>query len=501
MISAPQLAPAATKQVPLASARRDQYAAAKQRAVRLTCWRPSTAAIGFAVPLLVVLAFVASLVPPTTNNNNKNRARDPQTPMEASAAPETWRQKLGAVLPSWIPGAQEKQMQQQQGEPPEAADDVRSANAFAVALFGQVADTATDVFLAPVSVAAALGMLLAGTSPGGLVEDELKALLRTTDDTGAAAAALLPSQVAAGGGGGHETNVNMLMANSLWVKSAINADFKSQVSKVFDASVLPLPSDPDPVNKWVNDATRGMIPTLLDRIPPRTIAILLNAVFFKGAWTHPFDPAQTMDDILFRQPGATTEEKRVKMMVMRNQRFWYGEAPLAGGRLKMVELPYGDAKQYTALVLLPEGGATLADAVARVADWSSWMKHLSPEPVKVDYLGLPRFKLEYGASSLKPALTALGLKSPWTADLSAPLFTRMTDDPDVAIDDVLHKAAVEVTEEGTKASAATAIIMTPKSIQQPKDMRRIYVDAPFLFAIRNRESGLIVFIGRVDDPK
>jgi serine protease inhibitor len=267
-----------------------------------------------------------------------------------------------------------------------------------------------------------------------------------------------------------------------------------------NANVLPLPSDPDPVNAWVNDATEGMIPTLMDRIPPRTIALLLNAVFFKGAWTHAFDPAQTMKDTLFRQPGAAVE-KRVKMMVLRNQHFCFGEAPLARGRLKMVEMPYGDSKRYTAVVLLPEGEATLADAVASVADWSTWMQSLSPVPVKVDYLGLPRFRLEYGASSLKPALTALGLKSPWTADQSAPLFTRMTDDPDVAIDDIVHKAAVEVTEEGTKASAATAIVMTPKSIQPQKDMRRIYVDAPFLFAIRNRESGLIVFLGRVDDPK
>jgi serine protease inhibitor len=406
-------------------------------------------------------------------------------PMSVSSS-ETWRQKIAANLPSWMSGSAERTS-------PVNSEDVRNANAFAVALFGKVADGKPDVFLSPLSVATSLAMLLAGASIGGPVERELNAVLKTSG----ADIAALQAGLSAGTDG---AKVKILSANSLWIKSTINADFKSHVSKEFQAEVKPLSTEPEPINKWVNDATDGMIPVLMDRIPAQAVALLVNAVFFKGAWTHAFNPSQTKADTPFRQPGGAGE-KLVKMMVMRNQNFRFGEAPLPRGSLKMVELPYGDSAKYTAVVVLPEDEATLSDAVASIGDWDKWIGKLSAEPVKVDYLGMPRFKLEYGASSLKPALEALGLKSAWTPDPAAAKFDRMTDDPQVALDDVVHKAAVEVTEEGTKASAATGAVMTPKSFNALQDSRMIYVDAPFLFAIRNRESGLIVFLGRVDDPK
>lgn len=379
----------------------------------------------------------------------------------------------------------------QVGEP--SADDVAAGNAFAFELFKELGGDTVDVFISPVSVAAALGMTLAGSTANSPVEKELVKLLHGNLDS---IAKLVHSSGAQG-----ETKdgdmVKVLMANSAWLNADVKKEYAAEVGNLFGAEVLPLPKSPAPVNNWVKKATHGMITSLLDSIDARTVALLLNAVFFKGAWTHAFNPEDTSPGE-FRAHGG--DVKSVRMMRKQNVKFCYGEAPLGNGKLRIVELPYGKSEEFSALVILPADGASLPQAVDNISSWDSWMTQLSSSPVLFGILAMPRFKVEYGATSLKPALQALGLRSAWEEDKTPGKFNRMTADETVYLSDVVHKAAVEVTEEGTTAAAASAAIMNTRSIPVHDPVRMI-VDKPFLFGVRNKEKGTIMFLGRVDNPR
>jgi serine protease inhibitor len=379
------------------------------------------------------------------------------------------------------------------------ADEVRSANAFATDLFGRLSTGEKDVFVSPVSVSAVLGMILSGATPGGLVEREMRTVVQ-----GQGGSHPLARVVASAFTSSRDENMLAILANSAWLTVDVLPAFRSDVSASFKAEVRKLPSGPGPINDWVKEATSGMIPSLLDSMKPNTVALLVNAVYFKAAWTCGFDTALTED-----KPFYTADAPvglHVKMMTKRAAKFRYGEVQLGKtrGRLRIVEIPYGDDSEYAAVIALPSGGATMADAVARVQDWETWMNALGAKAKSFDMLALPRFKLDYGAQSLKPVLSAMGLHSAWSASDPGSTnrigkFARMSSDPDLHISDVIHAAAIEVNEAGTTAAAASAAIMTSRSL--PVDVPvRMTVNSPFLFAIHNTRSGLVLFLGRIDNP-
>lgn len=116
---------------------------------------------------------------------------------------------------------------------------------------------------------------------------------------------------------------------------------------------------------------------------------------------------------------------------------------------------------------------------------------------KLDLMALPRFKIKYGVMSLKGELQDLGIKAAFVRDKNNPLFLRMTDNKETYLDDALHKATIECTEKGTVASAATAAVLAFRAAtENPK----VVLDRPFLFAIRNRGSGALLFLSRVETP-
>jgi serpin B len=247
----------------------------------------------------------------------------------------------------------------------------------------------------------------------------------------------------------------------------------------------------DEINGWVARQTEGKIDRILDAIDPDAPAVILNAVYFKAAWKTPFVARSTSDED-FRLTAAST----VKVPTM-HRLGSYQVAARAGYRA--IRLPYS-VDALAMVVVLPDavGGA---DKLARDLDapaLAALFRGLTE--TKTVSLALPRFKTSFKAS-LGRLFQAAGMRrafDPQLADFSG-MTSRPPREAPLAISDVIHRAVIDVTEEGTEAAAATAITMMTTSM--PKNVEPFVVDRPFLFYIADEATGAILFQGRISDPR
>lgn len=371
-------------------------------------------------------------------------------------------------------------------------------NAFGLKLFREI--SAPNVFVSPVCMAAILEMTRRGATEGSIVAKEFENVLGSTDGIRSVVTAGLHVQ----GPDAKSKAVQLLSANAAWVQGSIRTSYRDEISKELGADVQPLPKEPAPVNNWIKKQTQGAIETLIDTIEPDTVALLVNAIFFKGSWTVPFDPKETKETAWMYEPEKPDGPK-VQMMFMSESHFRHARLALPGkvskdqvvSEIDIVELPYGSGDEYCADIVVPVPGTSLDDVVKASDSWDEWMKSLSDTKKRFQRLGLPRFKIEHGPQSLKASLQAMGIKAAFGGEGQSNLFDKMTSDERVYVSDVVHKVAIEVTEEGTTAASAGAAVMMTRSASPGE---RLVVDRPFLFAIRQRSSGLVLFMGRVDTP-
>jgi serpin B len=357
------------------------------------------------------------------------------------------------------------------------------------------ASNESNVFISPFSLVSTLGLAALGTTPGGAAQRELgDALMLKTGEAASFFDGLrrISDRLMAAG------DVDLLNANSVWSRASIKESFIGNAHMTLDAEAKPLPKDSAPINAWVKKATKGMIPSILDSIDPRTVAILVNAIYFKGEWATKFDRSRS---VLGSFSLSEQDRRPCAMMRRDDKRMLYAETKA----LQVVELPYGEGN-VAATVLLPERQAGAASLSALVQQFSndiggqsdtwglqSLLERLAPTHVS---LQLPRFKLEYGVKDLTPELeSSFRIHEAFHGRGE---FQAMTNDSDVHLSAVLHKAKVEVNEEGTKAAAATAGTMMALAFIEP---RKVIVDRPFLFLIRDRPSGLLLFAGAVERPE
>jgi serine protease inhibitor len=373
-------------------------------------------------------------------------------------------------------------------EPQEAAV-IEAANEFAFDLFGTLARATPDsnVFVSPLSVSMALGMAVNGAEGetyrqmvetlglSALTLEEINASYRGVIDL------LLDLDPAV------ETNV----ANSVWLRRGfpVEESFLEDNRRFFDATIDTLdftsPTAVAAINDWVREETRERIPTIIDGIPDHYILFLINAVYFKGLWTEPFDPDLTREEP-FRLRGGST--RTVPMMMHPDSRFPY----TATETYQAVELPYG-GEAFAMTIVVPREGRTLEEVVAGLdaAAWRALVDGLEEGRVGV---GLPRFRLEY-EKTLNDALKSLGMEIAFTG--GAADFSKISREfgQDLFIDEVKHKTFVEVDEEGTEAAAATSVGVGIVSMPP-----QVVADRPFLFVIRERLTGTILFIGQLVEP-
>jgi serine protease inhibitor len=236
----------------------------------------------------------------------------------------------------------------------------------------------------------------------------------------------------------------------------------------------------------VANQTRRKIQRLLDGdLPPLTRLVITNAIYFKGAWLHPFDKGRTQT-----APFHVSAQKTVDVHLMQQDGdFNYFE----GEGFKAVELPY-QGGDLSMILCLPEAPNDLASLATKLSgeDGFAWVERLAP--VEVDVL-VPRMRI-MSHFSLSGALTVLGMTNAFadTAD-----FSGISRQQDLRLAEVVHQAFIDVSEEGTEAAAATAAIAALKEIaERPRIFR---ADRPFIFLVRDRASGVMLFLGSVSNPQ
>ncbi len=291
-----------------------------------------------------------------------------------------------------------------------------------------------------------------------------------------------------------DPKVEMTTANSLWARKGIEfkEDFLQRNSKYFDAEVTDLdfddPGSTDIINNWVKDKTRGTIEDIIEPpIDPLTVLFLINAIYFNGEWTEPFDPELTRE-IPFKLNHGSEKEHPV---MFRKDDFEYLETEL----FQAVRLPYGKNERLGMHVFLPSEETGLEGFYEKLdaESWKEWSSSYQSSEVE---LGLPRFEFEY-ETSLNAVLKNLGMGIAF--DDQAADFSGMRDiPPRLFISEVKHKSFIEVNEEGTEAAAVTSVEIALESAMP--DHFTMIVDRPFFFAITDDMTGTIIFMGSLLEP-
>ncbi len=363
---------------------------------------------------------------------------------------------------------------------------VEGANAFALELLRESTrrlPADSNAFLSPLSASMALGMALNGAN--GETFDGMQTALRLTGMTEAEINQGYRDLIALLGE--LDSRTEMKIANSMWGHEGFSIEpaFIDAGKTFFDAEVGTLdfgsPSAVSTINDWVNRKTNARIPKLLDQISDGEILFLINAIYFKGKWREQFDPKDTESGPFHGADGRT----RVAALMRQTDTLRYDET----GEYQAADVLYGNGS-FAMTVLLPKAGRTPADVLAGLnpAEWRDLAGRFRDANV---HLTLPRFKMEY-SRRLKEDLTALGMGIAF--DDARADFSRIADvRPErLYLSRVDQKTFVEVNEEGTEAAAATAVGVSVTSAPEVVEMR---VDRPFVFAIRERLSGTVLFLG------
>lgn len=372
----------------------------------------------------------------------------------------------------------------------------RDARRFAVSLYSQIASAHGNLFFSPWSIRTALGMVYAGAR--GRTQQQMTAALH--DSLGPSrihiTASRLDSLLRETGAGASPADLELHIAQGAWVARSLRLEsgFTDTLSLRYGAS----PSQIDfargddaraSINAWVADRTRARIRDLIPRgaLDSMTRLVVCDAIYFWGAWQDSFPSRETAD-----APFHLTSHDTVSVPFMH---YTHIRRYMENHDLQMLEVPYrgGD---HTMLVILPKAVGGLA-AMERDLDPDSlggWITRLENAIVQ---LALPKFEAESGLR-LARELSAMGMPDAFGEGAD---FSGITPERPLFISDVYHKAFVAVSERGTEASAASAVVKTKGGASAPPRTVYFTADHPFLFLIRHRPSGTILFMGRLVDPR
>jgi serpin B len=362
--------------------------------------------------------------------------------------------------------------------------------AFAFDLYGRLKETGGNLFFSPYSISTALAMTVSGAR--GATAAQMALVLHLPADANATAAfgQLQKSLQEEAQKSGCQLNI----ANALWgqkghpfLESFLAVTRAGYGAGLKEVDFAQSEEARQTINAWVEQQTKDKIKDLIGPgvLDPQTRLVLTNAIYFKGDWASQFKKENTADANFFPAPGKSV---KVPMMHQKSD-FAYGETDQA----QVLSLPY-KGKTLSMLVLLPKEKSSLAavENCLNMKGLESILGRLSEQEVQVF---LPKFKMTCGPLELTNMLVALGMKdafSPEAAD-----FSGMDGRRDLCVSNVVHKAFVEVNEEGTEAAAATGVVMRLTAVRMTPVFR---ADRPFVFLIRENQTGSILFIGRMMNP-
>jgi serine protease inhibitor len=368
---------------------------------------------------------------------------------------------------------------------------VTASNRFGFALLPQLEEQGRNdnIFYSPLSMTLALSMAYNGAR--GDTEQAMRRALGleklSLEELNQASASLLQELTR------EDAALKLTIANSLWTHRgvAFNRDFLTRNRKFYRADVSVLnfgdPGSVATINDWVARRTNGKIPVIIDELERDDRLVLINAVYFKGAWTFPFAPSQTSYDVFYLPGGAPSQ---VSMMNKRDDLQCY-----SGDGVDAAVLPYGSLSAQMEL-FLPAPGVSITDFLRKFdhETYLRWKQSFSSGSVT---LRLPRVKLQYLAD-LKPSLRRLGMDVALTR---AADFEGMTSVEKLFISKVSHKAALELDEKGTEAAAVTGIVGKATSGGPPPRPCTLIANRPFIVVITDRMSNAILFMGVVTNPQ
>ena len=367
---------------------------------------------------------------------------------------------------------------------------VAADNQFGFELFNKVnasLDEPKNTMISPLSVSLALAMVYNGTQ--GNTKTQMEQLLHkagmTPEDLNQSYKDLVASLSS------HDPKVELSISNAIYYRNTFNVkdNFITTNQNYYLAEVAGLDFTKDietlnTVNGWVDTKTKGKIDKIIEQVNPEDVMYLLNAIYFNGEWKYRFDATNTMN-LPFTKEDKTVVQ--VPTMMIENPFNYYSDR-----NFQMLEMPYGSGK-YSMLVFLPETGKTTGDVISLLnpENINGWLQKMT-EQKKVVYL--PKFEFAFD-NSLVDELSALGMTDAFD-DAKANL-TGISEEARLVISEVMHKAYIKVDERGTEAAAVTGITIGVTSAGPDNSFR---ADHPFVFAIRDKDTQAILFIGKVMNP-
>jgi serpin B len=366
-------------------------------------------------------------------------------------------------------------------------------NAFTTACYKQLTGRDANLILSPFNIATALSMALAGAR--GQTAEEIQTVLHLRYDPtyDADLGALLANLTNAGNTGGNELHT----ANGLWVQKgfAILPAFENTLTTNYHAPLTPLDFRANPeaarsqINRWTEEHTKEKIGNLLPAgsLDAQTRLVLTSAIYFYGKWQEPFVTSHTQAAPFTLPAGATTQAN----FMNQTAHFGYTETPTA----QILEMRYaGTGIAFDLLLPKTLTGLPELEKSATLENLTGWLGGLASRNVQVS---LPKFRAE-SEFSLRKALSAMGMPTTFTDKAD---FSGIDPNRGLAISEVVHKAFVDVSEQGTEAAAATGITMRATAMRMPEQAVVFRADHPFLFLIRDTHTGVVLFIGRLMNPR
>lgn len=382
-----------------------------------------------------------------------------------------------------------------QNLPEKSAQLINSDNAFGLDLFSRVVSQAeknTNTTVSPLSVSLALAMTYNGAQ--GETKTEMEKAMKLSG--------LTPEQI----NNSHKALVEALrsgdsqvvleIANAIYYHQGFTVlpDFISVNQNFYLAEVEALNFGNTnealkTINGWVAQKTHDKIPTIIDKIDPLLRMVLLNAIYFNGIWKNKFGERDTHNYPFYFADGTKKDVATMKLETSLE----YSSNDL----FSAVNLPYGNG-QFQMTVLLPNEGKTTKNVISELNmdNWPKWMESFKSENSVV--VNMPRFKFSWELK-LNEILQKMGMKQAFIGEVAN--FSGISGARDLFIGYVIHKTYIDVNENGTEAAAVTAVGMFTTSSGEPDPRKYFTVNRPFLFAITEKTTGAILFIGEVTNPE
>ncbi|WP_449440420.1 serpin family protein [Pedobacter steynii] len=368
---------------------------------------------------------------------------------------------------------------------------VEADNAFTFKLFKETLSSpiaGKNLMLSPLSVSIALGMTSNGSN--GSTLEAIRNTMEFKDFTEAEVNSYyhkivteLPQL---------DPKATLEIANSIWYTNNFTAlpAFLKVNTDNYNAEVAGLdfssPTAKDKINNWVNNRTHGKIPSIIDHISSDIVMFLINAVYFKSDWKYKFDKSKTAKSDFNLDANNKVQADFMVAKASVNYRSLQ--------EASIYELPYGNEKYSMVIVLPGSATANINEFAGSItpAKWKGWMTGLIKTGMEIK---MPKFKFSYEIK-LNDQLEHLGMAIAFGKNGFAD-FTRINAAGNLQIDEVKHKTFIEVNESGTEAAAVTSVGIELTSVQQPS---AVLINRPFVYAIREMKTGLILFTGILNNP-